>query len=129
MFDSFMTAALSDDWVTLLLRLACGIALMPFAIYKIMHFHEMETKFPDVKPFNRKQSLTLAAIMENTAWICMILGFCTRLVCAPALATMLVAAQVNYWGQLRAPAGAFVLLFLAIFITGPGGYSLDALIF
>lgn len=128
MLESFMVSTVSSDWAALLLRLACGLALMPFAIYKITHYHDKDI-IPSVKPFTYRQTVTLALIIENTACWCMILGLCTRLVCIPAICNMIAAYSVDHMSHLRAPADPFLCMFISILICGPGAYSLDYLLF
>lgn len=127
--DSFMLATLNADWAAFALRLTCGLALLPFAIYKVLHFKEMEAKFPEVKPFSKSQALTLALIIENAACVSMIFGLFTRLMCVPAICNMVAAYSADNMGKLRAPADPFITMFAAILIAGPGAFSLDHLIF
>lgn len=126
--DSFLVSTLSDNWSALLLRLACGLALLPYAINKIKSFHT-ETEFPTVKPFTSRQSFVLAMCIESCASFCMILGFLTRLICIPAICNMAVAYKVNHQSGFRAPSLSYLLMFIAILLVGPGAFSLDYLFF
>lgn len=127
-FDEFMTFEVGYGWATLLLRLACGLSLMTYAIVKIQSFHT-EKGFPTVKPFTSRQSFLLAMTIESVASFCMIFGLFTRLACIPGFCNMAVAYKVNHGPGLSAPSLSYVLMFIAIFIAGPGPYSLDHLIY
>lgn len=126
--DSFMVSTLSGDWAALFLRIACGLALLPYAVHKIQNFHT-EKDFPAVKPFSSRQSFLLACVIESAASFCMIFGFFTRLMCLPAIGNMTAAYYVNHQPGFRAPSLSYLLMFIAILIVGPGKYSLDYLFF
>lgn len=126
--DGFMAGTLSASWVALLLRFACGLSLATYAVHKIKSFHT-EKDFPAVKPFTSRQSFLLAMTIETCASFCMIFGLFTRLMCIPAICNMAVAYKVNHGPGLTAPSLSYLLMFIAIFIAGPGVYSLDYLFF
>ena len=126
--DSFMASTLSVNWAALFLRLACGLALAPYAYNKIKNFHT-EKNFPTVRPFSSRQSFLLALTIESCASVCMVFGLFTRLVCIPAICNMAVAYKVNHGPGLAAPSLSFLLMFIAILLVGPGMFSLDYIFF
>lgn len=126
--ESFFASTLSANWSALLLRLACGLALLPYAINKIKSFHT-EKNFPTVKPFTSRQAFLLAMCIETCASFCMIFGLFTRLACIPGICNMAVAYHINHQSGFRAPSLSYLLMFIAILFVGPGAFSLDYLFF
>lgn len=124
--ESFFVSTLSNDWSALLLRLACGLALLPYAVEKIKSIHT-EKNFPAVKPFTSRQAFLLAMSIESCASFCLIFGFFTRLICIPGICNMAVAYKVNHQSGFRAPSLSYLLMFIAILFVGPGAFSLDYL--
>lgn len=127
-FPWFMIVELNYDWATLLLRLACGCALLPYGIKKFCERHG-ETHFFQVLFLPPRQAYLAAMCVEILTSSCMILGLFTRLAAIPGICNMAIAAKFSKGPCFTTPAASFLLMFLAIFILGPGGYSLDYLIF
>lgn len=126
--DSFMVSTLTENWAALFLRLACALALAPYAYNKIKNFHT-EKNFPTVKPFSSRQSFLLALTIESCTSICLFFGLFTRLICFPAICNMAVAYKVNHGPGIAAPSLSYLLMLIAILFVGPGMFSLDYLFF
>lgn len=126
--NSFFLGQLNYDWAALLLRLAIGIALLPYGIKKFRERHEMKS-FPAVLGMSSRVSFCLAMTVETLASVCMILGLWTRLAAIPAIVNMGIATNVSRGQYFTSPAQAYLLGFIAILLVGPGKYSLDYLIF
>lgn len=127
--DQFMLFTVPYDWAALLVRLACGIALLPYALKKIHERHEAPAHFPAVLGLSSRTAFWLALIVELGASICMIFGFLTRIAAIAGACNMAVATNVSRGKYFTSPAQSYLLMFIAIFIIGPGHFSLDTLIF
>lgn len=124
---SILTTSVSADWAILLLRWAIGLALLPYVLQKICT-PSMGEKFPAVMGLSSRLSFHLALCVETLATVCLILGLGTRVAAAAGICNMSVACKVNHGPYFTAPALPFLLGFIAVFITGPGRFALDALI-
>lgn len=126
-FFGLMTFPISYDWASLLLRLATGFALLPYGLKKFFDRSGM-AHFPKVRFFSRESGFYAVMIIELIVPICLILGFCTRLIVIPAICSMAVATAVTRGPWLTSPASIYFLLMIAIFFIGSGNYSLDYLL-
>lgn len=127
--DQIMLFTVPYDWAALLTRLACGIALLPYPLKKIRERHEAAATFPAVLGLSHKTAFWCALLVELSASICMIFGLFTRIGAVAGACNMAVATNVSRGKYFTSPAQSYLLLFIAIFIIGPGQYSFDFLIF
>lgn len=127
--DQFMLFTVPYDWAALLIRLACGIALLPYPLKKIRERHVASEKFPAVLGLSSKTAFYMALIVELGASICMIFGLFTRIAAVAGTCNMAVATNVSRGPYFTSPAQSYLLMFIAIFIIGPGTFSLDTFIF
>lgn len=85
-------------------------------------------EFPNPIGIGAAPSLFLAVIGEFLAPILIIVGFKTKFAAIPAAITMLVAALIVHgedpFGK-KELALLYAIAFIAIFLLGPGKYSLD----
>jgi putative oxidoreductase len=74
--------------------------------------------------------MALAIFAEFFCSILLILGLFTRLACIALIITMVVIVSVHDWDLFNKHelAPTFLVGYVAIFLMGPGKYSLDALI-
>jgi putative oxidoreductase len=72
----------------------------------------------------------LAGLSEFVGGLLVALGLCTRLACVPVILTMVVAASMHLGsGQSLTQASHAIeagIVFAALFVLGPGRWSLDA---
>lgn len=123
-FAWFLNFELSYDWAALLLRLACGCALLPYGIKKFCERHE-PNHFPAVLFLSSRTSYYVAMCIETFASCLVILGLLTRFAAIAGICNMAIAAKVSKGPYFTTPALSFLLMFIAIFILGPGFWSLD----
>lgn len=114
----------------LVMRLVFGVLLMTHGLEKLMNFGEMAGSFPDPLGIGSRWSLMLAVFAElfcSAAFVC---GFLYRLAMIPMVVTMLTAFVVVHGCSLAGGELAFVYLvvFVLMYIAGPGRYSADYLI-
>lgn len=125
---NIMVAPISYDWAALLVRLAIALALLPYGIKKFRN-QDGADKFPAVLFFTSRQAFYSAMLIEILVPCCLIFGFLTRIAAIAGVCNMGVAFTVSKDKYLTSPATSFCLCLVAILFIGPGGYSLDALMF
>ena len=85
-------------------------------------------KFFDFMGLGPELSLGLATFAEVGCSLLLILGLFTRWAAIPLIITMMVAISTNLgegFGQIE-KALLFLMAYVALQLTGPGWYSLDA---
>lgn len=116
-----------NDLALLLLRLGFGGFMLTHGIPKINMLSD-PSSFGDPIGLGPTVSLVLALIGEVIAPILIIIGFKTKWAAIPAMITMGVAAfivHINDDLATKEHALLFFIAFLAIFLAGPGKYSVD----
>ena len=108
-----------------LLMLAHGFPKM------IMLFSGGPVQFPSILFLNSETSLALAVFAEVLASIMILAGFWTRLATLPLMITMLVALFVVHGADpfsAKELAFLYLAVYLVLFITGSGRFSIDNLL-
>ncbi len=98
---------------------------------KLAGFGEMSPQFADPYGFGAASSLGLAVFAEFFCSLALIFGIFTRLSTIPLIITMLTAVFVIHGAspyQKQELGLVYLMVYVVIFIAGPGRYSLDALI-
>jgi putative oxidoreductase len=115
----------------LLLRLAISGFMLVHGIQKLQSYATLVDKFPDPLGLGSKLSLIAAIGAEVGCSVLLILGLCTRLATLPLAFTMAIALFVIHaadpW-QVKELAAVYLAVYLALFLTGAGRYSLDAVV-
>jgi putative oxidoreductase len=112
----------------LILRLGFGGFMLTHGIPKISRLFESPVKFADPFGIGETPTLILALIGEVIAPIFIIIGYKTKLAAIPSTITMAVAAFVIHAKDdlgTKEHALLFMFAFIAIFLAGPGKYSVD----
>lgn len=114
----------------LVLRLAFSVALMTHGFAKFRNFGELSGSFADPLGFGSGVALSLAVFAELFCPVAVALGLLERLAVLPILVTMAFAFFGVHGGSLAKGETPFLHLaaFAALFVSGPGKYSLDALL-
>ena len=113
----------------LVLRVAVCAMMLTHGLAKMSNFSEMSQTFDPIG-MGGALSLSLVIFAEVFCSIAVILGLFTRLAAIPLIIAMCVAVSFHA-GQGFAKmelALLYLTVFTAILITGPGGYSVDRLI-
>lgn len=126
-FLGLMTSHVSYDLAALLIRLAVGLAWLPFGLKKLLYPDDF-AGFPAVWPFSSRTAFRAVRIIELIVPLCLIFGFCTRLAAIPGIVCMAVATKVDKGPCFTSAALIFCLCLFAIFFIGSGSYSLDYLL-
>ena len=122
---------------TLVLRLVFGLFMLAgHGWRKLIGFSDIAEGFMDFMGLGSTVSLGLAVFAEVVCAALVALGLFTRAALIPLIITMGVAAFIRHGpdplfmgsGPSKEPALLFMGAFLAIFLAGPGKFSLDAMI-
>ncbi len=126
-------ASLSVDWAALLLRIVfCTLMVYNHGTMKLTLFSEDPDSFPDAVGLGSTTSYYFVVFAEAICSVLVLLGIFTRLALVPLLVTMAVAAFSVNWDNPLTDKELPLLYFSvygAIFLLGPGRFSLDALLF
>lgn len=115
----------------LAVRIIFGALLMNHGIQKLSHFQELSVAFPDPLGVGSTLSLGLAIFGELVCSIGFIIGFLYRLALIPMIFTMSVAFFVIHANDVFAVkelAFIYLIVFILMYIAGPGNFSIDHLI-
>ena len=114
----------------LALRLFFGILFFSHGLDKMMNFNELSYSYPSVFGFGSYMTLMLSIFCEFACSIFLIVGLLVRITVIPMIAAMAVAFFDVHDGMF--PDGElsliYLVLFVILYITGPGRYSFDYLI-
>lgn len=115
----------------LAMRLLFGLLLMNHGIQKWSHFQELSMSFPDPLGVGSPLSLGLAIFAELVCSMAFVVGFLYRLAMIPMMFTMAVAFFVIHANDafaVKELAFVYLLVFVLMYIAGPGKYSVDYLL-
>lgn len=125
------TKPLSLDLGLLVTRLALAVFMLPHGYSKLAHFTERMDNFSDPLGIGHTPSLTLAVFAEFFCSILLGLGLFTRFALVPLIVAMATAAFVVHAGDPfgdKEKALLYLVPYIGLFFTGPGGLSLDRLL-
>ncbi|BDQ03615.1 DoxX family protein [Ignavibacterium sp.] len=122
-----------NDFALLILRtVSSGFMLFAHGLPKLNRlFSSGEINFADPLGIGTVPSLALAVFSEFFCSILVILGLFTRASLIPLIITMFVAGFVHHSADpfaQKEKALLFLLIYVFLFITGPGKYSLNRII-
>jgi putative oxidoreductase len=115
-----------------ILRTGIGLLMMPHGWKKLEAFNEKAEGFYDFMDTGGRVSMGLAIFAEFFCSILLILGLCTRLALIPLIITMSVVVFVINWTHPlgdKESALLYLIPYVVLFLTGPGRYSFDYLLF
>lgn len=118
----------------LIIRLFVGCMLIRhgWQIFDPQHINDSETWLTEVNfPFPRI-SAYIGKLSELLGGIFLALGFCIRIIALPAVFTMFIITFIIGNGDIfgeRSYPFLLLLYYITFFITGPGKWSLDYLLF
>jgi putative oxidoreductase len=114
----------------LAVRAFFGVMFFTHGLQKMMNFSALSDSFPNVLGFGRYTTLMVSIFCEFCCSLFLIAGLLHRLVLIPMIVTMAVAFFDIHDAMI--PEGELALIYLIVFIilflTGPGRYSFDYLI-
>ena len=114
----------------LVIRVIFGVLFFTHGVDKMMNFNNLVGQFPDVLGLGSYMSLMVAIFCEFCCSLFLMSGLLVRLMTIPMIISMGVAFFDIHDAIL--PDGELALIyfivFIILYITGPGRYSLDYLI-
>lgn len=120
----------------LFLRLFVGVMLMQFGLRQWIHFADSAAMFPGVLGMDQATSPTVMIVIEVFCSLCIMLGFCTRIMVLPPFAAMILAEHwllsnadkaswLISWTQPAYLPVMFMGIYFFILLVGPGKISID----
>lgn len=123
---------LNLDAGILFIRIAVSILMLTHGLPKLMKFFADEpVAFTNVLGLGAGLSLALAVLAEVVCSVFLILGLATRPALIPLIVTMGVAILHIHAEDpfiVKEKAIIFLLLYVFLFLTGSGKYSLDSML-
>lgn len=114
----------------LALRVFFGVMFFTHGLDKMVNFNELSNTYPSVFGFGSYMTLMVSIFAEFACSLFLIAGLMVRITVLPMIAAMAVAFFDIHDGMM--PAGElsliYLVLFMILYVTGPGRYSLDYLI-
>ena len=134
MFYNFLFPQYCRDRVVsfliLVLRVFFGILFFMHGLDKLTNFNDLSYSYPSVFGFGSYMTLMLSIIAEFACSMFLIVGLLIRITVIPMIAAMAVAFFDVHDGMM--PDGElsliYLILFIILYVTGPGRYSIDYLI-
>ena len=114
----------------LIVRVVFGVLFFTHGLDKMMNFTELVNVYPSVLGFGSYMTLMVTIFCEFCCSLFLIAGLLVRLMTVP----MIIAMGVAFFDIHDAilPEGELALIyfivFIILFLTGPGRYSIDFLI-
>ena len=129
MFKASQNAkAISNDLGLLLFRLAAGGLILLHGTPKLFNFSARWHKFSDPIGLGSEVSFILCVFAEFFCAVFLLAGAFTRLELIPLIINMVVIVFVSHGTDpinKKETAIFFLTAYIALFLTGPGKYSLD----
>ena len=119
------------DLALLIGRVSIGLLMLVHGIPKIAGIADDPVQFMDFMGLGARFSLGLAVFAEVVCSIFLLFGLGTRLAVVPLIITMCVAVFVVHADDpfIKQEMGLhYLLMYVLLFFTGSGKYSLDKLI-
>lgn len=114
----------------LLIRLFFGILFFMHGLDKMTNFNALSETYPSVFGFGSYTTLMVAIFCEFACSMFLIVGLVTRIILIPMILSMAVAFFDIHDAMM--PEGElsliYMIVFIGLFLTGPGRYSVDYLI-
>ena len=120
------------SWCTaiglLVLRIGVSASLMTHGYGKLMNYESLSTKFMGHMFLSSEFTLSLVIFAELFCAFFVLIGFGTRIFSIPVMYNFIIAITVAHAGDpfgKMEKAVLFFTVFIALFIIGPGKYSVD----
>lgn len=114
----------------LIVRVFFGVLFFIHGVDKMVHFNELVSSYPSVMGFGSYMTLMVSVFCEFCCSLFLIAGLIVRIMTVPMIVAMAVAFFDIHDAQF--PEGElsliYLIVFLILFITGPGRFSIDYLI-
>ena len=118
------------SFLILCLRVFFGVLFFTHGLDKMMNFNELSETYPSVLGFGSYMTLMVSIFCEFCCSLFLIAGLMVRITVIPMIVAMAVAFFDIHDGMM--PEGElaliYLIMFLILYVTGPGRYSVDYLI-
>ena len=118
------------SFLILCLRVFFGVLFFTHGLDKMMNFNELSETYPSVLGFGSYMTLMVSIFCEFCCSLFLIAGLMVRITVIPMIVAMAVAFFDVHDGMM--PEGElaliYLIMFLILYVTGPGRYSVDYLI-
>ena len=124
-------ASSTKSIVILLARIIFGFLFLSHGIAKWQNFIGASDLFPDPLGLGATLSMWLVLFAEIVCSLGFMIGALYRLCLIPMIFTMCVAFFVIHAGDplaVKEPSLMYLTIFALLYITGPGKYSIDAIL-
>lgn len=114
----------------LFLRLFFGILFFVHGLDKLVNFNALSYTYPSILGFGSYMTLMVSIFCEFCCSMFLVAGLLVRITVLPMIASMAVAFFDVHDAMM--PEGElsliYLIVFVALYFTGPGRYSLDYMI-
>lgn len=118
------------SFILLAVRVFFGVLFFIHGLDKMMNFSTLSQTFPSILGFGSYMTLMVAIFCEFCCSMFLIAGLMHRLILIPMILSMGMAFFVVHDAMM--PEGElsliYLVVFIVLFITGPGRYSVDYLL-
>lgn len=118
------------SFLLLFMRLFFGALFFMHGLDKLTNFNALSETYPSVMGLGSYTTLMVTIFCEFACSMFLVVGLLTRVVLIPMVIAMAVAFFDIHDGMM--PEGElaliFMIVFIVLFMTGPGRYSIDYLI-
>ena len=118
------------SFLLLFIRLFFGVLFFMHGLDKLTNFNALSENYPSVMGLGSYTTLMISIFCEFACSMFLMVGLVTRIVLIPMIVAMGVAFFDIHDGMM--PEGElaliFMIVFIVLFMTGPGRYSVDYLI-
>ncbi|MDO9552732.1 DoxX family protein [Rhodonellum sp.] len=124
----FSTRPISKDIGIFILRVGAALMMLTHGWDKLSNYSAKLMTFSDPLGIGSALSLQLAIFAEFFCALLLAIGLMTRLSLVPLMITMLVAGFVAHAADpfpAKEKAFLFLVIFIVLFLLGPGKYSVD----
>lgn len=118
------------SFLILAVRVVFGVLFFVHGVDKMVNFNDLVASYPSVLGFGSYMTLMVSIFCEFCCSLFLIAGLMVRVMTIPMIISMAVAFFDIHDAMM--PEGElsliYLIVFLILFITGPGRFSLDYLI-
>lgn len=130
LFPTYLDESRTYSVLLLIIRVFFGVLLLSHGYDKLMS-HAAADLFTDPIGLGSTLSFWMVVFAEVVCSFALIFGFLQRIVLIPIVTSMAVAFFVVHWNDpftVQELSFIYLIVFILLYITGPGRYSFDAAI-
>lgn len=131
LFPAYLDESRTYSTLVLIIRILFGFLFLSHGYTKLMQHASMADLFADPFGLGSTLSFWMVVFAEVVCSFALIFGILQRVVLIPMTITMAVAFFVVHGGDafaVRELSFIYFIVFIILFITGPGEFSFDSII-